>query len=413
MRHVDVAIAGGGLAGAAAAAMLGRAGLTVALVDPHPVYPFDFRSEKLAGPQLHLLRRTGLSDAVLPAATAEDELWIARFGRVVERRRNQADQYGILYDTLVNAVRAQVPAGAFVAGKVMAVSTGAERQTMVLSNGEKIGARLVVLATGLNNALRRMLGIARVELSPCHSISVGFDVAPAAGSQFGFPSLTYYPERAAERISYLTLFPVGAAMRANLFLYREARDPWLKRLREAPRDTLFAAMPGLPKFMGEFHVTGDINIRPVDLTAVKGHRRAGVVLLGDAFTTSCPAAGTGVNKVFTDVERLCNVFVPRWFATPGMDTEKIAAFYDDPVKQACDAHSAAQAFYVRSISIDAGILWQARRWGKFIGQSGVGAARRVQRLFADAPVRASAPTAASRQPNIPVGTAASAPLRRP
>ena len=108
MRQVDVAIAGGGLAGATAAAMLGRTGLDVAVVDPHPVYPFDFRSEKLAGEQLHLLRRTGLADAVLPAATAMGELWIARFGRVVERRRN--DEYGILYDTLVNTVRGQIPA---------------------------------------------------------------------------------------------------------------------------------------------------------------------------------------------------------------------------------------------------------------------------------------------------------------
>jgi 2-polyprenyl-6-methoxyphenol hydroxylase-like FAD-dependent oxidoreductase len=390
MRHVDVAIAGGGLAGATAAAMLTRSGLAVALVDPHPVYPFDFRSEKLSGPQVHLLRRTGLADAVLPAATVMDELWIARFSRLIERRRN--DQYGILYDTLVNAMRAQIPAGAFTAAKVMAVSTGADRQTMVLVNGEKIGARLLVLATGLNNAVRRMLGITRLELSACHSISIGFDVVPAGGGSFTFPALTYYPERAAERISYLTLFPVGAAMRANLFVYREPRDPWLKRLRESPRHTLFAAMPGLRKLMGDFAVTGDIIIRPVDLTAVKGHRQPGVVLVGDAFATSCPAAGTGVNKVFTDVERLCNLHVPRWFASPGMDAEKIAAFYDDPVKQACDAESAALAFYVRSISIDAGILWQARRWGKFIGQSGLGAARRVQRLFADAPVRASAPT---------------------
>src|ERR1043166_1932556 len=116
MRHVDVAIAGGGLAGAAAAAMLGRAGLDVAVVDPHPVYPFDFRSEKISGPQVHLLRRTGLADAVLPAATAEDELWIARFGRVVGRRGNHGDYYGILYDPLVNAVRAPIPAGAVGAG---------------------------------------------------------------------------------------------------------------------------------------------------------------------------------------------------------------------------------------------------------------------------------------------------------
>jgi 2-polyprenyl-6-methoxyphenol hydroxylase-like FAD-dependent oxidoreductase len=359
-------------------------------VDPHPIYPFYFRSEKLAGGQVHLLRRTGLADAVLAAATPVDELWIARLGRVVERHRNQGDHYGILYDRLVNAMRAAVPPRAFVAAKVAAVSTGADRQTLVLANGEKIGAQLLVLATGLNNALRRMLGISRVELSPCHSISIGFDVVPT-GACFPVPALTYYPERASERISYLTLFPVGAAMRANLFIYRAPRDPWIKRLRDQPAETLFAAMPGLRKLTGDFAVASDINIRPVDLVATQGYRRPGVVLVGDAFATSCPAAGTGVNKVFTDVERLCHVHVPRWFATPGMGTEKIAAFYDDPVKRACDADSAARAFYVRSISIDAGILWQARRWGKFIGHSGIGAARRVQRLFADAPARENAP----------------------
>ena len=55
LRHTDVVIAGGGLAGSLAAAMLGRAGIADALVDPHPVYPPDFRCEKLDGTQLQTL----------------------------------------------------------------------------------------------------------------------------------------------------------------------------------------------------------------------------------------------------------------------------------------------------------------------------------------------------------------------
>jgi 2-polyprenyl-6-methoxyphenol hydroxylase-like FAD-dependent oxidoreductase len=377
MRQADIAIVGGGVAGATAAAMLGRTGFSVVLIDPHPVYPPDFRSEKLAEDQVLVLRKTGLADAVLRAATAMDELWISRFGRLVEKRRNH--QYGILYDGLVNAIRAEVPPGAeFIAAKVSAVSTGSDRQTIVLSNGEKVCARLVVLATGLNNGLRRMLGIARVDLSPCHSISIGFDVDPAGRPGFDFPALTYYPERAAERISYLTFFPIGSRMRANLFVYRDMRDPWLPQLRAAPQDTLFAAMPGLRKLLGDFAVTGDLKIRPIDLCVTKGFRQPGVVLVGDAFATSCPAAGTGVGKAFTDVERLCNIHVPRWLATPGMGEEKIGAFYDDPVKRACDSHSAAMAYYVRSLSVDPGLLWQARRWGRFIAHLGVGTVRRAR-----------------------------------
>ena len=34
-------------------------------------------------------------------------------------------------------------------------------------------------------------------------------------------------------------------MRANLFVYRDMSDPWLRRLRDAPRETLLALMPNL------------------------------------------------------------------------------------------------------------------------------------------------------------------------
>jgi 2-polyprenyl-6-methoxyphenol hydroxylase-like FAD-dependent oxidoreductase len=97
MRHTDIVIAGGGLAGSTAAAMLGRAGFGVVVVDPHAVYPPDFRCEKIDGPQLRILRKTGLADAVLRAATYDGEVWVARFGRLVEKR--PSDQHGILYHT--------------------------------------------------------------------------------------------------------------------------------------------------------------------------------------------------------------------------------------------------------------------------------------------------------------------------
>jgi 2-polyprenyl-6-methoxyphenol hydroxylase-like FAD-dependent oxidoreductase len=50
MRHTDIAIVGGGLAGSTAAAMLARAGVRAILIDPHTSYPPDFRCEKLDGP---------------------------------------------------------------------------------------------------------------------------------------------------------------------------------------------------------------------------------------------------------------------------------------------------------------------------------------------------------------------------
>jgi 2-polyprenyl-6-methoxyphenol hydroxylase-like FAD-dependent oxidoreductase len=373
-RHADVAIAGGGLAGSLAAAMLSRAGIDAVLIDPHPVYPPDFRCEKLDGAQVRALRLTGVADAVLRASTPDRECWVARCGHLVEKR--PGDQRGIMYDALVNTLRAQIPAGAAViAAKVADLVAGAERQVVRLSNGDEISARLVVLATGLNLGLRHKLGLGRDVISAGHSISAGFNVTPVERAAFRFSSLTYFAERPSDRMAYLTLFPIGASLRANLFGYRGLDDPWLKQLRDAPRQTLQALWPGLRRVMGDFAVADTIKIRPVDLYVSHGTRRPGVVLVGDAFATSCPAAGTGARKVLVDVERLCNIHIPRWLATPGMGTDKIAAFYDDPIKQACDRFSLAKAYDLRSFSIDASPRWAAWRGAKFVLHGAKGALR--------------------------------------
>lgn len=377
MRQTDIVIAGGGLAGSVAAAMLGRAGHGVVLVDPHAVYPPDFRCEKLDGPQTAVLRKTGLADAVLRAATLDGTSWVARFGRLIEKR--PGDQYGILYDTLVNTIRGEIPAGAeFIQAKVMDVAAGADRQTVMLSSGQELSARLVVVANGLNIGLRHKLGMVREEISKTHSITLGFDFAPAERQDFAFPALTYYGEHPRDRTAYITLFPIGNVMRANLFVYRDMNDPWLRDFRAAPREALVALMPGLTRITGDFAIPRAVKIRPADLYVTTGLQQPGAVLVGDAFSTSCPAAGTGTGKVFTDVERLCNVYIPRWLATQGMGAEKIAAFYADPEKRAYDGHSAHKAFHLRSLTIDPGATWAAQRWLRFVARGGVGLMRQLR-----------------------------------
>jgi 2-polyprenyl-6-methoxyphenol hydroxylase-like FAD-dependent oxidoreductase len=377
MRYTDIAIVGGGLAGSTAAAMLGRTGIPAILIDPHTMYPPDLRCEKISGNQVNIFRKTGLAEAALRAATLDGRVWLARFGYLLDKK--PSDQYGIMYDTLVNTMRTQIPDDVeTIHAKAIAISTSAERQKVALSNGEEISARLVVLSSGLNVGLRHTLGIERHVISECHSIMAGFDFTPVGRSTFDFPALTYYPERSRDRMAYLTLFPIGNVMRANLLVYRRMDDPWLRQLRQAPEQTLLAMMPGLRRIAGEFKVTGQFKIRPADLYVTEGHRQPGLVLIGDAFATSCPAAGTGTDKVFTDVERLCNVHIPDWLARDGMGEDKIAAFYDDPVKTACDAWSAAKAYQLRSLSIDNGISWRARRWARFIARLGEGTLRRVR-----------------------------------
>ena len=135
------------------------------------------------------------------------------------------------------------------------------------------------------------------------------------------------------------------------------------------------------------------------------------MLVGDAFATSCPAAGTGARKVLVDVERLCNVHIPRWLETPGMGAEKIAAFYDDPVKQASDAYSAAKAYGLRSFTLDTSPAGVAKRWIKFglhWGKGSCGASWRRSLPIEDARAttstrrRSRAAATAARASNAPL-----------
>jgi 2-polyprenyl-6-methoxyphenol hydroxylase-like FAD-dependent oxidoreductase len=377
MRYTDIAIVGGGLAGSTAAAMLGRAGISTVLIDPHPIYRPDFRVEKLSGhQQIERFRKTGLAETILRSATHDGENWIARFGVLLDRKPSQ--QYGITYDAFVNAIRAEIPPGTeTIHAKATAIKTSPERQKLTLSNGIEVSARLVVLANGLNVGLRHTLGIERRIVSACHSISLAFDMVPVGRAAFDFPALTYFSERSRDRIAYLTLFPVGTTMRANLFTYREMDDPWLRQMRRVPEETLNASLPRLRKLTGSFKVAGEIKIRPAELYVSEGYRQAGVVLVGDAFATSCPATGTGTDKVFTDVAQLCNVHIPDWLSSDGMAEDKIAAFYDDPVKTECDAWSSAKGYSFRSVTIDNRLVWQAQRWARFIAGLSEGTLRRV------------------------------------
>lgn len=217
MRHTDVVIVGGGLAGSLTAAMLGRAAVDAIVVDPHVSYPPDFRCEKLDEIQLGILARTGMATELLASCTPHREAWVARFGFLVEKRM-EASQ-GILYDTLVNRLRELcLPTVPWINDKAIEVQTGPDRQIVKLAGGEEISARLVVISTGLNIGLISKLGIKRNVISKDHSIAAAFNIEPSGGKPFSFSSLTYFAERPSDRMAYITLFPVGNRMRVNIFV---------------------------------------------------------------------------------------------------------------------------------------------------------------------------------------------------
>jgi 2-polyprenyl-6-methoxyphenol hydroxylase-like FAD-dependent oxidoreductase len=361
--QLDVVIVGAGLAGTTLAGALARTGIRVALVDLHATYPADFRAEKFAAHEMAQFEALGWGATARACTTTTEAVHAVRFGRFAKLEPGR--EYGIAYADLVGALRADLPPEvALTIGRVSDLAFGPETQSVTMSDGRRLQARLVVLATGLGDALRRKAGIVRQMISRQHSVALGFDMAAPRGA-FRFEALHHAAERHGNRDAYLTLFPLGDTMRANLFGYWDMQSPRLSAFKADPAAALLDLMPGLPRFCPDPRIAGRVEMRPIDLIRVADPVREGFVLIGDAFQTACPVTGTGVRKLLTDVERLMH-HIPDWLRTAGMGTDKIARFYADETKIRVDVESLRLSLYVRQLNTDARLPWSMRRGGRTI-----------------------------------------------
>ncbi len=176
---IDVAIAGGGVAGLAAAAAFGSAGFSVLAVDPAPPVTeadapgADLRTTAFLQPAQALLVRAGLWDRLAPhaaalavmriAEAAEDgtlgpaqdfvaaELGGAPFGWNLPNWRIRACALARL---------AELPGVTFRAGVAARSLLARDGEVRLgLSSGETVAARLLIAADGRDSAMRRALGI--------------------------------------------------------------------------------------------------------------------------------------------------------------------------------------------------------------------------------------------------------------
>ncbi len=140
-----------------------------------------------------------------------------------------------------------------------------------------------------------------------------------------------------------------------------------------------AALPAPRRITGEYGVAGDVEIRPADLYRSTGYRQPGLVLVGDAFAHHLPGHRhrhrQGVHRRRPALQRP----YPGWLATEGMSETRSPSFYDDPVKQACDAWSMAKAFSFRKVTLDRGMYWRAQRRASFLAWFGEGDLRRTRK----------------------------------
>ena len=178
--NVDILIAGGGLAGLAAAAAFGHAGFSVLLADPGPqvvdeqAAGSDLRSTAFLQPARALFTEIGLWDRLAPHATPLNALRIVDTAgwppEITETRLFDAAELGDAPFgwNLTNGLTRREMLG-FVArlpGVELAYGTGframlrRSREAIVtLSDGRQIAVKLVIGADGRASAVRQAAGI--------------------------------------------------------------------------------------------------------------------------------------------------------------------------------------------------------------------------------------------------------------
>lgn len=354
----DAVVVGAGMAGASAAVGLASRGLSVALVDRKARCAPCFKAEKVEPDQAEKLRALGLFEAVRPALTPIPSIASGHRGRVLSVV--DIEQYGVDYWDLTNAVRDAVPASVVQrVERVEKIDLSGEGRRVLLADGSVLEGRLVVLATGITPGLGADLGLRYRDVRRPHSLAFGFDVELERPPR-DYASLTYSAEDLAARFDYVTLFPIGTRWRANLFTYLEPAGSAMRAILRAPGEALANAFPRLSRLVGRVDAKGRAEAQTIDLFQLESPPRDGLVAIGDAYQSVCPATGTGLSKVLTDVVALCDR-APDWMATPGMGTEKIADYYADPRKRASDAQSLEWAEHRRNFSTRTELRWRLHR----------------------------------------------------
>ncbi|MBY8977525.1 FAD-dependent monooxygenase [Rhodobacteraceae bacterium NNCM2] len=175
MRTTDIVVAGGGIAGMAAAARLGAMGRSVVLIDPAPPgSSTDLRTTAFLGPAIDTLTRAGVWTGAEGQAAPLSVMRLVDAGGVERCPRETADfrademRDGPFGWNIANtAIRAALEARLAELGVTRLTtsavgSTARDRQRIVrLADGGQIAAELVIAADGRDSVLREEAGLAR------------------------------------------------------------------------------------------------------------------------------------------------------------------------------------------------------------------------------------------------------------
>ena len=330
----DVIVVGAGFCGSIVGIKAGDLGLKVKVLDSQADYPRHFRAEKLESDQSDSLDALGLLSLVRPSEF-EPINEVRAYRRNSESISLHQGHRGIDYADTVNAFRKVLhDRGVLEIRRVSAIEDDQQSCRISLDNGHDLQSRLVVVASGMSTGLRRQMGLVPSGRDSLISTTFGFDIRSLAAEGLPHSACNFRPDRFVNGLAYITFFPIGNRMRANLFT---CWDPSSDEVRQTKADTLRKIrelFPDIDRRLGPFEICTDIQAyttRYYRLAAEHLHR---TVIVGDAYQSVNPANGVGLSKCLTDSQVVFDL-LPRLLESSSslLDLEQ---YYADSRKQRID-----------------------------------------------------------------------------
>ena len=323
----DVIIAGAGMAGATLALALAHGGLTVILIDPQPfeaqVQPaFDGRASAIAYAAFRQWKALGVTDELIPQAQPIEQILVTdarspgaaaggvspfflRFDPAEIEGRNPDEPLGYLLENrhiraaLAKAVMASADITVLAPARVETLDVQTHEAAVILADGRRLTAPLVVGAEGKASVVKRQAGIG----------TIGWDY-PQSGVV-----ATVRLSRPHNGVAYEHFLPGGPFAilpltddRASL-VWTEKTDR-AQALKAASPQAFHAHLQRrFGEFVGEATVEGAVFVYPLALALAEQMAAPRVALLGDSAHGVHPIAGQGLNLGLKDAAALAEVLV--------------------------------------------------------------------------------------------------------
>jgi len=308
----DICIVGAGIAGASLAAVLGKKGFNIALIDRKWSEPDEIIGELLQPGGVGKLKEMGLEEALSGidaqpiqgyAMNLKNDWLTLSYNRENESTQNTG--FGFRYGRFVQNLRKLCRSNKsinFIKGNVIELIEDQSTITgVILRNGngenEHINAKLTIISQGSLSPLGKSLNKSRVDIKG-YMLGLILKDSPLPYAHHGHIILTdpapviSYPV-AKDRIRVLIDFPSEAPT-----LNGTARRQYLmeKILPQMP----IQLQEGFKLAVDE----GGYKAKPTCLLASRPIAKKGVLLLGDSLNMRHPITGGGMTVALTDVKDL-------------------------------------------------------------------------------------------------------------